>query len=108
MTTIIDVSGCPDIAPALAVYAAVAKGKTTLINAERLRKKESDRLAAISTNLQSLRVHVVEKKSEITIVFTVWNTLSPKVSLVFIAIFLVVFAFFLTVGKPLTFNAPAI
>ncbi len=66
--TVIDVSGCPDIAPALAVYAAVAKGKTTLINAQRLRKKESDRLKAISTNLQSLRVHVIEKKSEITIV----------------------------------------
>ncbi len=66
--TIIDVSGCPDIAPALAVYAAIAKGKTTLINAQRLRKKESDRLQAISTNLQSLRVHVIEKKSEITII----------------------------------------
>lgn len=65
--TVIDVSGCPDIAPALAVYACVAKGTTKLINARRLRKKESDRLDAISTNLQALRVRVIEKENEITI-----------------------------------------
>ncbi|MBN2851345.1 MAG: 3-phosphoshikimate 1-carboxyvinyltransferase [Clostridia bacterium] len=65
--SVIDVSGCPDLAPALAVYAACAKGTTKLINAERLRKKESDRLDAISTNLQALRVPVREKQNEITI-----------------------------------------
>lgn len=65
--SVIDVSECPDLAPALAVYGACAKGTTKLINAGRLRKKESDRLDAISTNLQALRVHVIEKQNEITI-----------------------------------------
>jgi len=65
--TVIDVSGCPDLAPALAVFACVSQGTTKLINAKRLRKKESDRLTAIATNLQALRVDVIEKEDEITI-----------------------------------------
>jgi len=65
--TIIDVSECPDIAPALAVYGCIAKGTTKLINAGRLRKKESDRLEAISINLKRLNVKVIEQENEITI-----------------------------------------
>lgn len=65
--TIIDVSGCPDLAPALAVAGCMAKGTTKLINAHRLRKKECDRLEAITKNLQSLRVKVEEKVDSILI-----------------------------------------
>lgn len=41
----IDLSQCPDLAPALAVAAAYADGETALTHAGRLRLKESDRLA---------------------------------------------------------------
>ena len=43
----IDVSDCPDLAPPLAVMAAVRAGVTRLTGAARLRLKESDRLEAI-------------------------------------------------------------
>lgn len=43
----VDVSGCPDLYPALAVVDAAFGGKTTFTGTERLRIKESDRLAAM-------------------------------------------------------------
>ncbi|MFQ6848816.1 MAG: 3-phosphoshikimate 1-carboxyvinyltransferase, partial [Clostridium perfringens] len=47
--TIIDASQCPDIIPVLTVVAALSKGETRIINGERLRIKECDRLNAICT-----------------------------------------------------------
>ena len=56
----IDASQCPDIVPILTVLAAVSEGETNIINASRLRIKESDRLKAISTQLNKLGADVKE------------------------------------------------
>ena len=45
--TVIDGSQIPDIIPILSVCAAVADSETRIINAQRLRLKESDRLRAV-------------------------------------------------------------
>lgn len=52
----IDVSGCPDLFPPLAVMAATRQGETHLTNAARLRLKECDRLAAVKEELCKLGV----------------------------------------------------
>ena len=57
----IDVRNTPDLVPAIAVAAARASGKTTIMNAERLRLKESDRLHAITEVLKSLGAMVIER-----------------------------------------------
>lgn len=56
----IDASQCPDLVPILATLAAVSKGTTRIINAERLRIKESDRLKAMTTELNKLGADVRE------------------------------------------------
>ena len=56
----IDVSGCPDLVPILAVLATQSAGETRIINAARLRLKESDRLQAMRMNLQTLGASVRE------------------------------------------------
>lgn len=58
--TVIDASQCPDIVPILAVLGAVSNGTTKIINAERLRIKESDRLKAIATELNKIGANVKE------------------------------------------------
>ncbi|WP_073149898.1 3-phosphoshikimate 1-carboxyvinyltransferase [Paramaledivibacter caminithermalis] len=58
--TVIDASQCPDLVPILAVLAALSDGTTRIINAERLRIKESDRLKAISTELNKIGGKVKE------------------------------------------------
>lgn len=57
---VIDGSQCPDLVPILAVLGAVSKGTTKIINASRLRIKESDRLKAISTELNKLGADIKE------------------------------------------------
>ena len=56
----IDVSDCPDLLPPLAVMAAFHDGITRLINAARLRLKESDRLATVTKMLTALGGQVEE------------------------------------------------
>ena len=56
----IDAAQCPDIIPVLTVLAALSEGKTEIINAARLRIKESDRLKAITTELNKLGADVSE------------------------------------------------
>ena len=56
----IDVSDCPDLLPPLAVMAAFHDGTTRLINAARLRLKESDRLATVTKMLTALGGQVEE------------------------------------------------
>lgn len=56
----IDVKNIPDLVPALAVCAAFAKGKTKIINAGRLRIKESDRLKTTAELLNKLGARVTE------------------------------------------------
>ncbi|EGT3617080.1 3-phosphoshikimate 1-carboxyvinyltransferase [Clostridium perfringens] len=58
--TVIDASQCPDIIPVLAVVAALSKGETRVINGERLRIKECDRLNAICTELNKLGANIIE------------------------------------------------
>lgn len=50
----IDVSETPDLLPILAVLGACAEGETRLVNAARLRLKESDRLVSVSAMLRVL------------------------------------------------------
>ena len=56
----VDVSACPDLVPPLAAVAAVAEGTTRVTGAERLRLKESDRLATVSAAINSLGGEVEE------------------------------------------------
>ncbi len=56
----LDVSNCPDLVPPLAAMAAVRKGTTRLVNAARLRMKESDRLTAVAATLNALGAKVTE------------------------------------------------
>lgn len=58
--TVIDASQCPDLVPVLAVLGALSRGTTRIVNAGRLRLKESDRLKAISTELNKLGAQVRE------------------------------------------------
>lgn len=57
---VIDLKDCPDIGPIVSVLGALAEGETKIINAERLRIKESDRLAAMTSELKKLGAHVEE------------------------------------------------
>ncbi len=52
--TVIDGADIPDLIPVLSVVAAVSDGETVVKNAERLRLKESDRLAATASALTAL------------------------------------------------------
>lgn len=58
----LDVSDCPDLVPPLAVQAALrGEGNITrIVNAARLRIKESDRLTAVTTVLNALGAHIEE------------------------------------------------
>jgi 3-phosphoshikimate 1-carboxyvinyltransferase len=57
---VIDVSQCPDLVPILAVLGSLSKGTTTIINGERLRFKESDRLMATALELNKLGGNIAE------------------------------------------------
>lgn len=65
--TTIDGSQCPDLIPILTVLAALSNGKTKIINASRLRLKESDRLKAIATELNKLGAQIIEEEDGLTI-----------------------------------------
>ncbi len=56
----IDARDIPDLVPILAVLCTFCRGESRIINAGRLRFKESDRLAAISSELRQLGVEVIE------------------------------------------------
>ena len=57
----IDASAIPDLVPVLSVMAATAKGTTHIHHAERLRLKESDRLAAMHDCLTRVGADVTEE-----------------------------------------------
>lgn len=59
---VIDLSQCPDIGPIMAVLCALSDGTTHIINASRLRIKESDRITAITTELNKLGAKISETK----------------------------------------------
>ncbi|QCX34707.1 3-phosphoshikimate 1-carboxyvinyltransferase [Caloramator sp. E03] len=64
---VIDASQIPDIVPILAVLGALSSGTTRIINAGRLRIKESDRLKAITTELSKLGADIKEQSDGLTI-----------------------------------------
>lgn len=64
---VIDAAQIPDMVPALAVTAAFAKGETVICNAERLRIKESDRLAAMENALRALGADIRSTKDGLII-----------------------------------------
>lgn len=63
----IDASQIPDIIPPLCVVAAAAEGETNIVNAERLRIKESDRIATTVSLLNSLGASAQELESGIVV-----------------------------------------
>ena len=63
----IDVSGCPDLLPPLAVMAAVRQGTTHFVGAARLRIKESDRLATTAALLNTLGGQAEEGPDSLTV-----------------------------------------
>lgn len=65
--TTIDASQCPDLVPILAVLASFSLGTTQIINAQRVRIKESDRLKAIATELNKLGGQVEELRDALII-----------------------------------------
>ena len=66
--TEIDLSDCPDLGPILTVLAMYSQGETRIINAGRLRYKESDRIAAMEEELRKFGVDIRTKEDEIIIV----------------------------------------
>ena len=63
----LDARDIPDLVPIVAVVAAAAEGSTEIVNAGRLRLKESDRLAAISDLLTTLGARIEEKEDSLMI-----------------------------------------
>lgn len=65
---VLDVSGSPDLVPPIAAWAALRLGQTTrLINAARLRIKESDRLDTVTTELAKLGADITQGPDFLTI-----------------------------------------
>ncbi len=64
---VVDASQCPDIVPVLTVLLSLARGTSEIINAGRLRIKESDRLNAICTELNKMGGNVEEKPEGLVI-----------------------------------------
>lgn len=63
----IDISGCPDLLPPLAVMAAVRNGSTRFTGAARLRIKESDRLTTVHQMLAVLGGNAEEGADSLTV-----------------------------------------
>lgn len=55
-----DAKESPDLVPVVSVLGAMSKGTTKIINAKRLRMKESDRLHSIHVNLRAMGIKVDE------------------------------------------------
>lgn len=63
----IDLSDCPDLGPILCVLASYCEQTTTIINAQRLRMKESDRIEAMEVELKKWNVDIQTTFDTITI-----------------------------------------
>lgn len=64
----IDARDIPDLIPAISLIACAASGTTKIINAKRLRYKESDRLATITRTLNALGAEIDVTEDSITII----------------------------------------
>ena len=68
LTAEVDVSDIPDLLPPLALYAALRPGRTTrFTRAAFLRRKESDRLAAVTETLNALGAQVRQEADGLTV-----------------------------------------
>ncbi len=57
----VDAGRTPDLVPTIAVLGALAKGKTTVFNAEHVRHKETDRLHAMAVELSRMGADIKER-----------------------------------------------
>ncbi|MDD1754147.1 MAG: 3-phosphoshikimate 1-carboxyvinyltransferase [Methanothrix sp.] len=64
----VDASLTPDLVPTIAVLGAVARGKTTVVNAEHVRHKETDRLHAMAVELARMGADIRERPDGLEIV----------------------------------------
>ncbi len=55
---VVDAKNIPDLVPVICAGASITKGKTTIINAQRLRLKESDRIESVFEALSSLGANI--------------------------------------------------
>lgn len=63
----VDVGDTPDLLPTIAALATVAEGDTKIVNCEHVRYKETDRVAAMATELEKMGVDVKEQPDELHI-----------------------------------------
>lgn len=63
----IDLADCPDLGPVLMVLGLFCEGVTVIRNAERLRLKESDRIAAMEAELRAVGGEITSEGGTITI-----------------------------------------
>ena len=65
--TVIDIKECPDLVPALSVLASLSEGETRIINGERLKIKESNRLESTSKELMKMGANIIIGEDSLTI-----------------------------------------
>jgi len=65
--TTVDAADIPDLVPVIAAVAAASEGKTRIVNAGRLRLKESDRLRATTEMLRTLGADIRETEDGLII-----------------------------------------
>lgn len=65
--TRVDAADIPDLVPVLAAVMAVAQGESAIVNAGRVRLKESDRLSAVARNLNSIGADITENEDSLII-----------------------------------------
>ncbi|MFC6835545.1 3-phosphoshikimate 1-carboxyvinyltransferase [Halomarina ordinaria] len=63
----VDVGDTPDLLPTLATLGAAAGGDTRIVNCEHVRYKETDRVAAMATELEKLGAAVTEREDELVV-----------------------------------------
>lgn len=63
----IDLADCPDLGPIMFATAATIEGTTKFINTQRLRIKESDRIAAMEDELRKLGVDITSDYNSVTV-----------------------------------------
>lgn len=64
---VIDASECPDLVPILSVLGALSKGTTRIVNAQRVRIKECDRLKAMASELSKIGADIKETEDGLII-----------------------------------------
>ncbi len=66
-STVVDINDCPDLGPIVALLASLSSGTTRIINAHRLRIKESDRIKSTVETLQLLGANITSEKDDIIV-----------------------------------------